>query len=223
MKAKKFVMGLIFGTIPLLVITAVNAAGSAESGSTKSMFCAACHGLDGNNAYASARLAGQSTTRFLESMMAYKNGKRLHPVMNIFSMGLSKQDVEDLAMYYASQKPFDLKHASLYWRLGGPEVINSAVDELVKVAKDDPRLGDRFLGEQAPKLKELLCQVAGGPCTYAGRDMKTVHSDMNISEAEFAAVGDNLAKVLDAIEVAEQERDELVGLIAPMKGDIVGQ
>ena len=220
---KKFVISLIFSMIPLFVTTVVSAAGSAEAGSTKSMFCAACHGLDGNNAYASAPLAGQSTTRFFESMGTYKAGKRLHPVMNILSMGLSEQDVQDLAMYYASQKPLDLKHASLYWRLGGPDVINTAVDELIKVAKDDPRLGDRFLGDRAPKLKELLCQVAGGPCSYTGRDMKAVHTDLNISEEEFAAVADNLGKVLDAIKVAEPEKNELVGLIIPMKEDIVGQ
>ena len=220
---KKFVISLIFSMIPLFVTTVVSAAGSAEAGSTKSMFCAACHGLDGNNAYASAPLAGQSTTRFFESMKAYKAGKRLHPVMNILSMGLSEQDVQDLAMYYASQKPLDLKHASLYWRLGGPDVISAAVDELVKVAKDDPHLGDRFLGDRAPKLKELLCQVAGGPCIYTGRDMKAVHTDLNISQEEFAAVADNLGKVLDAIRVAEPEKNELVGLIIPMKEDIVGQ
>jgi hypothetical protein len=60
--------------------------------------------------------------------------------------------------------------------------------------------------------------------------MKTVHTDLNISEVEFAAVADNLAKVLDAIKkvldaikVAEPEKNELVGLIIPMRGDIVGE
>jgi hemoglobin len=53
--------------------------------------------------------------------------------------------------------------------------------------------------------------------------MKTAHTGMNITEAEFGAVADNLIKVLDAFKVPEKEKNELVGLIAPMKGEVVGQ
>lgn len=223
MKAKTFVISFVFGLATLLVTTAASAAGSAQAGSTKSLFCAACHGLDGNIAYASAPLAGQSTARFNESMTAFKAGKRLHPVMNILSMGLSEQDIQDLAMYYATQKPLNLEHASLYWRLGGPDVVNAAVEELIEVAKVDERLANRAVGECAPKLKELLCEATGGPCTYTGRDMKTAHTGLDITEVEFGAIAENLVKILDIFEVAEQEKNELVGLIVPMKIDIVGQ
>lgn len=221
MKVKKSVIRLIVGMVPLLIATAAGAAGSVQAGSTKSLFCAACHGMDGNVAYASARLAGQSTARFQEGMMAYKAGKRVHPVMNILSLGLTEQDVQDLAMYYAAQKPLDLKDASLYWRLGGQDAINGAVDELIKVSKVDKRLTGRDLGDCTPRLQELLCEAAGGPCAYTGQDMKTAPEGMKMTEAEFEAVADNLAKILGALNVAEQ--DELADLTESMKGDIVCQ
>jgi hemoglobin len=207
----------------LLASATAAAAGNAQAGWSKSMYCSGCHGVDGNLAYISARLAGQSTQHFNKSMLAFKTGQRFHPVMNILSVGMSPQDLDDLAAYYATQKPTGLEHASLYWRLGGPDAINAAVDEVIKVSKADPRLAGRLSGKCDAKLKEQLCAATGGPCTYTGRDMKTAHKGLNITEAEFGAVAENLVKVLDAFKVPEKEKNELVGLIAPMKGDIVGQ
>lgn len=223
MKANRFITNTLVGAFALLLSAAASAAGNAEAGGTKALFCAGCHGLDGNAAYLGARLAGQSTQRLRQSLTAYKAGQRLHPVMNILSLGLNAQDVEDLAMFYAARKPAGLEHASLYWRLGGPEALNAAVDEVIKVSKADPRLAGRLSGACAPKLKEQLCAATGGPCAYTGRDMKTAHAGMKVTETEFGAVGENLVKVLDAFKVPEREKNELVGLILPLKGEIVGR
>lgn len=223
MKAKKLLTGALLGAIALLAATSAGAAGNAQAGSAKAMYCAGCHGVDGNVAYISSRLAGQSTARFQEGLMAFKTGRRFHPVMNILSFGLTEQDAQDLAMFYAGQKPLELKDASLYWRLGGPDAVGAAVDETIKLSKADPRLAGRLSGGCAGKLKEQLCAATGGPCTYTGRDMKSAHTGMKITEAEFGAVGENLVKVLDAFKVPAKEKGELLGLILPMKGQIVGQ
>lgn len=221
MKPARMISALI--GVGILLVSATAAAGSAQAGSAKSMFCSGCHGVDGNVTYPSARMAGQATQRLGQSLMDFKTGRRFHPVMNILSVGLTQQDIDDLTMFYAAQKPLSTEHASLYWRLGGPDAINAAVDETIKLSRADPRLAGRLSGGCAPKLKEQLCAATGGPCTYTGRDMKTAHKGMNITEAEFGAVAENLIKVLDAFKVPEKEKNELVGLIAPMKGEIVGQ
>jgi hemoglobin len=222
MKSVRFVPTLI-GMGLLLASAVAAAAGTPQAGSAKAMYCAGCHGVDGNAAYLSARLAGQSTQLLGQSLADYKAGKRFHPMMNIISVGLTQQDVDDIAMFYAAQKPASLEYASLYWRLGGGDAVNAAVDELIKVAKADPRLDGRITGACSAKLKEQLCAGTGGPCTYTGRDMKTAHKGLHITEAEFGAVADDLVKVLTSFKVPEKEQNELVGLIAPMKGDIVGQ
>ena len=221
MKSLRLVSTLI-GIGILLASASAAAAGNAQAGWSKSMFCTGCHGTDGNLTYISPRLAGQSTQHFNKALLGFKTGQRFHPVMNILSVGLSPQDMDDLATFYAAQKPTSLEHASLYWRLGGPDALNAAVDELIKVSKADPRMNGHITGACAPKLKEQLCAATGGPCTYTGRDMKTAHTGLKITEAEFGAVADNLVKVLEAFKVPEKEKNELVGLIAPLKGDIVG-
>lgn len=222
MKSTRFITALV-GIGILLASATVAAAGTAQAGSAKSMFCSGCHGVDGNVAYPSVRMAGQSTQRLGQSLLDYKTGRRFHPVMNILSVGLTQQDMDDLAMFYAAQKPLSLEHASLYWRLGGRDAITAAVDETIRISKADPRLAGRLSGGCRSKLIEQLCAATGGPCTYTGRDMKTTHTGMKITEAEFGAVAQNLVSVLDAFKVPEKEKNELVGLIAPMQGVIVGQ
>lgn len=206
----------------ILLVSASAAAGNLQEGSAKAMFCAGCHGIDGNVNYPSARLAGQSTQRLRASLSAFKQGQRLHPVMNILTLGLTQKDLDDLTTFYAAQKPAGLEHASLYWRLGGSAAISAAVDEVIKVSQADPRLAGRITGACAPGLKEQLCAASGGPCTYTGRDMQTAHTGLDITAAEFVAVKEILAKVLDALPVPAAEKNELVALIAPLRSQVVG-
>jgi hypothetical protein len=53
--------------------------------------------------------------------------------------------------------------------------------------------------------------------------MKTVHKNMNVSEAEWNATVENLGKALTKQGVPAKEQGELVKLLGPMKPDIVGQ
>ena len=94
----------------------------------------------------------------------------------------------------------------------------------------DPRVSARFKDMKAPEVEKLktnaadqVCEATGGPCSYLGRDMKTAHKGMKITEAEWSATVEGLIKALDKNKVAPADRDELIGALAPMKGDIVGQ
>lgn len=85
------------------------AAGDAAAGAKKTMFCSACHGVDGNATLTGTpRLAGQSVEHFTNKMKIYKSGKVVyHPMMALLTLGLSDQDIADMAAFYASQKPQD--------------------------------------------------------------------------------------------------------------------
>jgi len=72
-------------------------------------------------------------------------------------------------------------------------------------------------------IADQICDATGGPCSYLGRDMKTTHKGMKITEAEWNATVENLGKALDKNQVGAKEKQELIGALAPMKGDIVGQ
>ncbi len=119
---------------------------------------------------------------------------------------------------------------TLYKRLGGREGIRGVVDDFVAFLVADPRVNARFTKltpAQVEKLKtnasDQICDATGGPCSYLGKDMKAAHTGMNITEADWNATVEDLIKALDKRNVAKKDQQELIGLLAPMKKDIVGQ
>ena len=119
---------------------------------------------------------------------------------------------------------------SLYKRLGGREGIALVVGDFVGNMAEDSRVNARFKDMKPADIERLksnlsdqICDATGGPCSYLGRDMKTVHRNMKISEAEWNATVENLGKALTKRGVPAKEQSELVAILAPMKPDIVGQ
>lgn len=114
---------------------------------------------------------------------------------------------------------------SLYDRLGGKQAITAVVDDFVGRVAADNRINGKFATANIPRLKAMLvdqiCQASGGPCTYTGRDMKTTHAGMGVSSAEFDALVGDLVATLNKFKVPEREKNELLGALSPMKGDIV--
>jgi hemoglobin len=119
---------------------------------------------------------------------------------------------------------------SLYKRLGGREGIRGVVDDFVAALVADPRVNTRFkdlkpadVERVKTNISDQMCQVTGGPCSYLGKDMKTAHKGMRITEAEWNAGVEDLVKALDKRNVSQKDRNELLGLLTPMKNDIVNQ
>lgn len=122
------------------------------------------------------------------------------------------------------------KKKTLYSRLGGKKAITAVVDEFVNIVAADTRINSFFAKtagdeKQLAKFKGLLvdqiCEASGGPCKYKGLDMKTAHKGMGVSDADFGALVEDLVKALDKFKVGETEKNELLGALGPMKGDIV--
>jgi cytochrome c553 len=79
--------------------------GNPKAGKAKSSVCAACHGADGNSTNAQfPKLAGQNATYIVKELQDYKSGARKNPIMSVQAKGLSKQDMQDIAVYFASQR-----------------------------------------------------------------------------------------------------------------------
>jgi len=114
---------------------------------------------------------------------------------------------------------------SLYDRLGGKTAITAVVDEFVAKVAADTRINDHFATTDIPKLKRHLvdqvCAASGGSCVYTGRDMKTTHAGMRLTNADFDALVQNLVTALDKFKVGEREKQELLALLSPMRKDIV--
>jgi cytochrome c553 len=78
---------------------------NAEAGKAKAAACAGCHGADGVSVnLPGPTLAGQNEAYFIEAMKAYGTGARNNPMMSPAAQGLSNEDIENLAAYYAARK-----------------------------------------------------------------------------------------------------------------------
>ena len=67
--------------------------------------CAACHGMDGNSPQPDyPKLGGQHEDYIAKALRDYKSGARKNPIMAGFAKPLSRQDIENLAAYYAQQQ-----------------------------------------------------------------------------------------------------------------------
>lgn len=85
---------------------AAYAQGSVEAGGQKSAVCAACHGPDGNSPNPEwPSLAGQHQNYIVAQLRAFQEGSRQDPLMTPMALGLSEQDMLDLAAFYHAQAP----------------------------------------------------------------------------------------------------------------------
>jgi len=98
---------LLLLALALALAGTVHARGNAEAGKQKaSQVCAACHGPAGNKPSAPENpiLGGQHYDYLVHALKDYKSGKRDNAVMKGFAASLSRQDIEDLAAWFASQE-----------------------------------------------------------------------------------------------------------------------
>jgi hemoglobin len=117
---------------------------------------------------------------------------------------------------------------SLYERLGGYDAIAAVVDEFIGRLAADKRFERFFSGFSTDSKKRLrqhildqFCVAAGGPCVYMGRDMKTTHTGLGITEADWDAAAKHLVAALDKYKVPKAEKDELMAFVGTQKKDIV--
>ena len=70
-------------------------------------------------------------------------------------------------------------------------------------------------------LIDQVSEASGGTAKYTGRDMKTAHADMGVTAGEFNALVEDLVATLNKFGVGKREQDELLGILGPLKSDIV--
>ena len=121
-----------------------------------------------------------------------------------------------------------MNEKSLYERLGGYDGITTFANDLLPRLQKDPQLGrfwqnrgDDGIAREKQLLIDYLCSSAGGPLYYTGRDMKTSHKGMNISESDWSIFLRHAGATMDALRVPKQECDDVVAFVLSLKADIV--
>jgi len=130
----------------------------------------------------------------------------------------------------SSLRPRPAASASLYERLGRYDGIAAVIDDFLAREMADARIAPFFRGLEPAELRrirqhlvEQFCAAAGGPCYYHGRDMKTAHAELEITEETWNTFTGHLDASLRRFKVGERERNELVVIIGAMKQEIVNK
>jgi len=121
-----------------------------------------------------------------------------------------------------------MNQKSLYERLGGYDGITGFVNNLLPRLEEDSQLGrfwenrgDDGIEREKQLLIDYLCSKAGGPVYYTGRDMKTSHKGMKISESDWEVFFGHAGATMQYLQVPEQECNDVVDFVSSLKKDIV--
>ncbi len=117
---------------------------------------------------------------------------------------------------------------SLYERVGGYDTIAAFVDDLLPRVVGDPELGVYWRGHsndtkrlERQLIVDFICEIIGGPVVYRGRDMKTSHEGLDISQAHWEVFMRHTIEALESVEIHDKEMDDCLALVENLSTDIV--
>ena len=114
---------------------------------------------------------------------------------------------------------------ALYKAFGEKPGLTRLVEDFHVKLLADPRTGPHFKPANPRNIKEQLtdqfCQVTGGPCDYKGADMKSAHSNLDITKADFNALVEVLQLAMDAQGIGLRAQNQLLARLAPMHRDVI--
>jgi hemoglobin len=119
-----------------------------------------------------------------------------------------------------------LSHAdTLYEQMGGEAKMRAISEEFTNTILADPRINFTFANTDLAKFKQLIfeqfCNLTGGPCKYTGRSMQESHDKLNVTNAQFNALAEDLYIAFERVHVPYHLQNKLMVLLAPMQKDIV--
>ena len=121
-----------------------------------------------------------------------------------------------------------MSEQTLYQRVGGYDAIAAATDDALPRLLKNPEVKayfDHMSQDSIRKLRQhfvdFLVDAAGGPAYYIGRDMRTTHVGMGITERQGQAFVTDIGATLEHLRVPERETGEFLGLVEPLKQEIV--
>ena len=103
---------------------------------------------------------------------------------------------------------------TLYERVGGYDVIAAMIDDLLERLTADPQIGVYWKGHSNDSMKrdrqlivDFLCESTGGPVIYRGRDMRTSHDGLGITESDWDVFMMHTVAMLDKFELSIKEKE----------------
>jgi hemoglobin len=115
---------------------------------------------------------------------------------------------------------------SLYERIGGEPKARAIVEDIWNNHSANPIVKERFANSDPKYVKQLVFEIFAAATgatdvEYTGKDMKSAHAGMNISEMEFNAVVDDVLKACESNGLSQEEQNEILAILWSVRKDIV--
>jgi hemoglobin len=119
----------------------------------------------------------------------------------------------------------EMKGPSLFDRMGGEKVARQIVADTWANHTSNPIVKNRFANSDGEYVKqkvyEIFAMATGADVKYTGKTMEDTHATMNISEAEFNAVVDDVMAALEKNKIAKQEQNEVLAILWSVRPAVV--
>ena len=116
----------------------------------------------------------------------------------------------------------------LYFRIGGYDAIAATIDGMLMRMHGDPQFARFGTGRSEDShrrtrqfLVDQLCALAGGPCLYTGRDMKTSHKGLGITESDWQTTMKYMRDSMTELNIPQREQEEVITLWTGYKDEII--
>lgn len=116
---------------------------------------------------------------------------------------------------------------TIFERIGGEAAVDAAVDIFYRKVLADDRISHFFdavdMDRQRAKQKAFLTVAFGGPNKYSGKDMRSAHAHMKLTEEHFNAVMENLGNTLKELNVPDALIAEAAQIALSTKKDVLNR
>ena len=119
------------------------------------------------------------------------------------------------------------RHAAepLYDRLGGYDKIHKCMEKIIELHLENDEIKHTMEGVDYEKLADHLTDFVsagtGGTAEYTGRDMKSAHEHLELTDADFLSAGGDIVKAMKSMEYGENEINEVICILVSMKDQVV--
>jgi hemoglobin len=117
--------------------------------------------------------------------------------------------------------------SDLYERLGGQPRLGPAVELFYRRVLEDPAVAGYFASVDLPRLiahqKAFLTTVLGGPAVFTGRQLRTAHQPLSISDQAYDIVVDHLIGTLRDLGTAPELAVEVQERLEQFRAEVVKQ
>jgi hemoglobin len=114
---------------------------------------------------------------------------------------------------------------NLYTALGGEAGVAQIADNFIMEIANDERVIAYFEDSNVERFRQFfiehLCMLTDGPCEYTGDSLIDTHVGMNVTEAAFNAIVEDLMAAMNKADIAISSQNRLLARMAALREQII--